>query len=155
MNISFDLDNTLIPNGNEFETEKQSFLIRLFRVEKIRKGTCELFDYLQKQGHTINIYTTSYRSKAKIRFMFLLYGLKVTKIINQTENVKTLKNLEINASKYPLAYNFDLHIDDSIGVKRESEQLKFNTIVVKPNERNWVEVIKRKTLKKYENRKNQ
>ncbi len=95
LNISFDLDSTLIPNGNEFETEKQSFLIKLFRVEKIRKGTCELFDYLQKQGHTINIYTTSYRSKTKIRFMFLLYGLRVTKIINQTENINTLKSLKI------------------------------------------------------------
>ena len=62
MNISFDLDNTLIPYSNDFETEKRSFIAKLLGVEKIRKGTQKLIFDLKKEGHQIHIFTTSYRS---------------------------------------------------------------------------------------------
>ncbi|WP_229724434.1 hypothetical protein [Winogradskyella forsetii] len=58
MNISFDLDSTLIPNGKEFETEKRSGIAKLFGIEEIRKGTRELISHLQNHGHKIHIYTT-------------------------------------------------------------------------------------------------
>ena len=92
MNISFDLDSTIIPNGEEFETEKRNGIARLFGIEKIRKGTPELFSGLQKQGHKIHIYTTSFRPKIKIRLTLRYYGVKVNKIVNQTENQKALKS---------------------------------------------------------------
>jgi hypothetical protein len=50
MNISFDLDSTLIPNGKEFETEKISVIAKLLGIEEIRKGTHELISDLQKEG---------------------------------------------------------------------------------------------------------
>jgi phosphoserine phosphatase len=65
MNISFDLDSTLIPNGKEFETENR--IAKLFGIAEMRKGTRELISDLQNQGYKIHIYTTSFRTKTKIR----------------------------------------------------------------------------------------
>lgn len=58
MNISFDLDSTLIPNGKEFETENRSGIAKLLGIEEMRIGTRELISDLQNQGHKIHIYTT-------------------------------------------------------------------------------------------------
>lgn len=141
MNISFDLDSTLIPNGKEFDTEKENWKTKLFKVEKLRKGTTELISLLQKEGHKINIYTTSFRSKQRIRFTFLCYNIKVERIVNQTENQKKLKMLNIDSSKYPKAFDFDLHIDDSKGVEIESQKFDFNVLIIAPNDQNWDEKI--------------
>jgi hypothetical protein len=142
MNISFDLDSTLIPNGKEFETEGRSRIAKLFGIEEIRKGAPELILDLQKQGHKIHIYTTSYRSKGKIRWMLKYYGIKVNRIVNEKENRSVLKAQNVNSSKYPPAFGFDLHIDDSKGVGVESERLNFKTIIVDPSDNNWMLKIK-------------
>ena len=141
MNISFDLDNTLIPHGNEFESERRNLLAKVLGVEFIRKDMPLLFSKLQQEGHQLHIYTTSFRSKIKIRFMLFCYGIKVGKIINQFQNERTLKRHNKNASKYSPAYGFDLHIDDSVGVGMEGERLGFATIIVSPKDENWIETI--------------
>jgi len=141
MNISFDLDSTLIPNYNEFETENRSGLAKLFGVEEIRKGTPALFRNLQNQGHQIHIYTTSYRSKRKIRRTLKYYGIKVNKIVNEKENRRVLKSKNINSSKFPPAFHFDLHIDDLPGVGIESERFHFNVIIIDTSDKNWTEKI--------------
>lgn len=142
MNISFDLDNTLIPNRMEFETENRSRIAKLFGIEKIRKGTPELILDLQNKGHKIHIYSTSFRSKRKIRQTLNYYGIKVNRIINEKENRKILKSRNINSSKFPPAFDFDLHIDDLKGVGIESKRFNFRAIIVEPNDKNWVEKIK-------------
>ncbi|MCF6142070.1 HAD family hydrolase [Flavobacterium sp. K77] len=142
MNISFDLDSTLIPNGKEFETEKISGIAELFGVEQIRKGTRELISDLQKEGNKIHIYTTSFRTKRKIRFTLWYYGIKVNRIVTQEENQRILKSRKINSSKYPTAFDFDIHIDDSRGVGIEAEKFNFKAIIIEPSEINWVEKIK-------------
>jgi len=143
MNISFDLDSTLIPNGKEFETEKRSGIAKLFGIEEIRKGTRELISVLQNQGHKIHIYTTSFRSKGKIRRTLRYYDIKVNSIINEKENRRVLKSQNINSSKYPPAFDLDLHIDDLKGVGIEGERLNFKTIIVETTDKNWVEKIER------------
>ncbi|WP_298901444.1 HAD family hydrolase [uncultured Psychroserpens sp.] len=143
MNISFDLDSTLIPCGNEFETEYRSVIAKLLGVEELRKGTKELIFQLQKRGHTIHIYTTSFRTKNKIRKTLKYYGIKVNTIINQKENQYVLRSKNIDASKYPKAFNFDLHIDDSKGVAIEAKKYNFETLIIKPSDKNWVETIKK------------
>lgn len=142
MNISFDLDSTLIPNGKEFETEKRSGIAKLFGIEEMRKGTRELISDLQNQGHKIHIYTTSYRTKGKIRRTLKYYGIKVNRIVNEKENRQVLKSQNINASKFPKAFDFDLHIDDLKGVGIESERFNFKVIIVEPTDENWIEKIK-------------
>lgn len=143
MNISFDLDNTLIPNGDIFETENLSKIAKIFGVEKLRKGTKELIFDLQKQGHKIHIYTTSYRPKNKIRLTFWYYGIKINRIVTQTENQRILKSLKINSSKYPKAFDFDIHIDDLKGVGIEGQRFNFKSIIINPLEKNWTEIIKK------------
>ncbi len=141
MHISFDLDSTLIPHGNEFESEPRSVFAKLWGVEKIRKGTKGLIDDLQNQGHSIHIHTTSFRSKTKIRKTLRYYGVRVDQIITQSENQKVLKQLNIYASKYPPAFNLDLHIDDSKGVGQEAVKHNFRAIIINPSVENWVEKI--------------
>ena len=141
MNISFDLDSTLITGGNEFTTEERSLLAKSIGVERIRKGTSKLISELQNKGHKIHIYTTSFRKKRQIRFTLRYYGVKVNKIVNQVENQKTLKKLKIYASKYPTAFGFDIHIDDSKGVGMESEKYDFKAIIIETSDENWVEKI--------------
>ncbi len=142
MNISFDLDSTLIPNGEEFETEYRNGIAKMFGIEEMRKGTRELINDLKNQGHNIHIYTTSFRTKGKIRRTLKYYGIKVDRIINQTENQRILKARNINSSKFPTAFNFDLHIDDSKGVGIEAERFNFKVIIVEPTDINWTEKIK-------------
>lgn len=141
MNISFDLDSTLIPNGKEFETEKRSRIARLIGIEEIRKGTPELITELKNQGNKIHIYTTSFRTKSKIRRTLKYYGIRVDRIINQTDNQRELKARNLHSSKYPPAFGFDIHIDDSKGVGIESEQHDFTTIIIEPSDKNWVKTI--------------
>ena len=142
MNISFDLDSTLIPNGNEFETETRSKIAELIGVEKIRRGTEKLISELQKEGHQIHIYTTSFRSRNKIKRTLNYYGIKVSRIINEKENRKILNSKNINSSKYPPAFGFDIHIDDLKGVGVESKRLNFRAIIVEIDDENWIETIR-------------
>ena len=146
MNISFDLDSTLIPHGNEFEVEKRNFLAKILGLESIRLGTATLISDLQKEGHVIHIYTTSFRSKIKIRWMLFYYGIKVGRIINQQQNQKTLKSRNINSSKFPPLFGFELHIDDLKGVEREGQKLNFKTIIIEPSDKSWIEKIKKEVI---------
>lgn len=104
MNIGFDLDSTLIPNGKEFATENRSRFAKLLGIEEIRKGSAKLIPELQDSGHKVHIYTTSFRSKHKIRWTLWYYGIKVGRIVTQTKNVKVLRSLNIQASKYFFIY---------------------------------------------------
>ena len=81
MNISFDLDSTLIPNGIEFKTEKCSRLAKIFGIEEIREGAPKLINDLKNQGHSVHIYTTSFRTKRRIRRTLKYYGIQLTELL--------------------------------------------------------------------------
>jgi hypothetical protein len=70
--------------------------------------------------------------------MFLSYGIKVKKIINQQEHSRFVK---IPSSKYPPKFYIDIHVDDSIGVQKEGEKYNFKTIIISKNKENWTEEI--------------
>ncbi len=141
MHISFDLDGTLIPHNDEFTTEPIGLLGKLFGVEKLRKGTPALFRKLKGEGHQCHIYTTSFRSTFRIRMMLAYYGVSAGKVINEEKNRQLLSNQNVNASKYPPAFGFELHVDDLEGVGMEGEKLGFKTIIISPNEEDWLAVI--------------
>lgn len=141
MNISFDLDGTLIPFADEFNTEKIGWLGKLLRIEKIRKGTKDLVLKLQEDNYKVHIYTTSFRSKTKIRRTLKYYGISVNRIVNQVENQKVLKSKKNYSSKFPPAFNFDVHIDDLSGVRIEGEKHNFKTIIVDPSDLDWSDTI--------------
>ncbi|MBT31785.1 MAG: hypothetical protein CMO01_19170 [Thalassobius sp.] len=138
MKISFDLDDTLIPaNREEFPTEDKTLLQKLFGVEFIRKDTIKLLRKLKSQGHTIGVYTTSYRSKSKIWFQFYSYGFHLDFIINEKLNRKEISKAKVYATKYPPAFGIDVHIDDSVGVGIEGERYQFNAIIIKKDDADW------------------
>lgn len=148
MKISFDLDDTLIPsNPSDFHVIQQNIFQKILSVEQLREGSLELIHALQSKGHHVGIYTTSYRSKLKIRFQLLTYGIKVAFVINEKINRKELNRRNLSASKYPPAFNIDLHIDDSKGVAIEGDRLNFKTIIIPKNQESWQrEIIKQVNL---------
>jgi hypothetical protein len=145
MKISFDLDDTIIPGLKTFETEPQTFVHRLFGIEKIRKGTIELFRELKDRKHCVGIYTTSFRSKTKIKLTFLLNGFLVDFVINQQRHLKELNDRQSKPSKYPTIFNIDIHIDDSKGVEIEGEKYNFQTIIIDEKETNWTNIVLERT----------
>jgi hypothetical protein len=143
MIISFDLDDTLIPGIKKFETEKRSIFQKLCSIEKIRIGTIELMKSCKLQGHQIYIYTTSFRPANKIWWTFYTYGIKLDKVINQKKHEATLRTQSTLYSKYPPAFNIDIHIDDSKGVEIEGNRFNFKTIIISEDNHKWTEDILR------------
>lgn len=141
LNISFDLDGTLIPLYNEFETEKLSGIARLFGIEPLRKGSKPLIKQLQQNGHSVHVYTTSYRKKFKIRLIFWYHGITLKTIITQPENSIALRKIGYHGSKYPPAFGFDIHIDDSKGVLQKGQKHGFTVIQIKSGTLNWTKKI--------------
>jgi hypothetical protein len=143
MIISFDLDDTLIPGTKTFETEDQNLLQKLTGIEKIRKGTIELFKELRSRGHGIYIYTTSFRPTLKAKLTFLSYGIPVDKVINQQCHDRELKENRTRCSKFPPAFGIDIHVDDSQGLKIEGAKFNFRTIILDEKDPAWADKILR------------
>lgn len=139
MILSFDLDDTLI--SNKFESEKSNLMHRFLGIKKIRKGTIDLFKELKKQKHQIYIYTTSYRSKSRIKWMFYFYGISVDFIINQQKHQKIIPTTKLSCSKFPPMFHIDIHVDDSIGVEMEGQKYGFKTIIISEKDKNWTETV--------------
>ena len=138
MTISFDLDDTLIPGMKRFPTEPQRCWHRLVSRERLRAGTLTLMRALREQDCKIYIYTTSLRSPAYIKWLFLSYGIHLDKIINKTVHDKALPGRAGSASKLPSAFDIDLHIDDSPGVEQEGVRFNFRTFIVEEQDEDWV-----------------
>ena len=141
MKIAFDLDNTLIRNDYDFplETPKKKIFARLFGVEKLRKGTIDIFKYCKNQHWETWVYTTSFRSTFYIKMLFWVHDIRLNGVINQEIHNK---NVKVNSSKHPPTFGIDVLIDDSEGVKMEGERFGFTVILLKPDNDNWVETLK-------------
>ncbi|WP_207536454.1 hypothetical protein [Desertivirga arenae] len=44
-------------------------------------------------------------------------------------------------SKYPPAFNIDVHIDDSFGLKIEGDRYNFATIIIKEDDDGWQKTV--------------
>jgi hypothetical protein len=134
MKISFDLDGTLIPLvPDSFPLEPQKIIHSKLGVEAMRWGTKEIFHTLRSGGHSVGIYTTSFRSRKMIQFWLWSYGVKADFIINEPMAGPQLRRLGISASKYPPAFDIDLHIDDLPGVALEGEKYGFDVHLLSPD----------------------
>jgi len=143
MVISFDLDDTLIPGTRSFKTEDRNLFQRFAGIEEIRKGTIGLFKDLRSRGHSVYIYTTSFRSSFKLQLTFYSYGIPVDKVINQQLHDLILRENKNRSSKYPPAFGIDLHIDDSPGLQIEGHRYNFRTIIMGENDPGWTITILR------------
>ena len=142
MGLAFDLDNTLIRCGHDFPlaTPQRRILARLLGNEQLREGTKELTDCCRQRGWEVWVYTTSYRSAWRIRCLFWLHGIRLDGVVNQQRH-----NREVRArcTKHPPSFGIDLLIDDSEGVRIESERHVFRVLVVAPDDMRWAEKIQK------------
>ena len=63
------------------------------------------------------------------------------KVINQNIHNTILKQQAGNYSKYPPAFNIDIHIDDAQGVAIEGQRYHFKTIIVQASDAGWTDSI--------------
>lgn len=84
MRIAFDVDETLIPYGDEFPTERSVpfGLLSFWYRERLRLGTTALLRELARDGHDVWIYTTSGRTSGYFRMWFLWLGIRLGGVIN-------------------------------------------------------------------------
>jgi hypothetical protein len=141
MRIAFDLDGTLIPTGFAFATVNRlpKAITACCGTEPLRAGAAGLMRFMQAQGDEVWVYTTSYRSTAYIRLLFLLHGVMLKGIVNQAVHDRWVKRQPgaPRCSKYPPAFGIDLLIDDQEGVLLEAQRHGFKMIWVKPDEPDW------------------
>jgi hypothetical protein len=138
MKISFDIDDTLILYDRTAGRGP-----RLLNGERLRPGAVELLRDLQAR-HELYLYTTSYRSPWLMRLCFRLRGIRIARVINQTEHegLRTQLSLFPFPSKYPPHFRIHLHIDDSEGVAREGERYGFRVLQLDPSDKNWATTVR-------------
>ena len=143
--ISFDIDDTLACQLHHCDVE-HSWLpnfVHRWLGEPLRFGTRSLTRKLRRQGCSIWVYTSSGRTPSYIRRWLLLHGIRVDGVVNSVRHGHALAahGLENSPSKFPPAFDIDLHVDDSEGVKLEGHDHGFRVVVVHPEDENWAQRV--------------
>ncbi len=148
--VSFDLDETLFINPEKVSAEKSlKFpLDRIYR-DRLRKGTPELLQWINRNNINLWIYTTSCRSERYIKNIFRHYGVKIDNIINGKRHAEEVQknNTEILPSKYPSKYHIDLHVDDEISVYLNGIAYGFRVYLLTENDTDWTDNIKNEIIR--------
>ena len=144
MRISFDVDDTLVcPGVRTRDPAVIPGVLGEFFCEPLRAGARSLIGELKERGWTVWVYTTSLRTPFQIRFWLLLHGITVDGVVNDDRHRRELATRRFDRlpSKYPPAFDIDLHVDDSEGVRLEGEEHGFKVILVEPSDGEWVEKV--------------
>ena len=150
MIVSFDLDDTLFVSESKFKTEPQlKFPWNHIYRERLRLGTVALMKYIRQKNIQLWIYTTSYRSERYIRGLFRHYGIRLDQVINGKRHAEEVQagRAEAMPSKYPSKYRIDLHIDDDISVYQNGKIYGFRVFIVRGQDDDWTDQIKREIEK--------
>jgi FMN phosphatase YigB (HAD superfamily) len=141
MRIAFDLDNTLIRGAHAFalEVPTRRFWARLLGKEALRAGIVEVAQECQRRGWEVWVYTTSYRSASYIRRLFWLHGIGLAGVVNQARHEREVR---VRSTKYPPQFGIDLLVDDAPGVGLEGARYGFETLIISPNDAEWVAKVK-------------
>ena len=143
--ISFDLDDTLVCRNLDAPADSGWLPGRFHRwcAEPLRRGTRALMHELRRGGCSIWIYTTSGRTPFHIRLWLLLHGIRVDGVVNGERHRQELAGhtLARLPSKYPPAFNINLHVDDSEGVRMEGDAHGFRVVVVRPDDDHWTQRV--------------
>jgi hypothetical protein len=143
--ISFDIDDTLACQLHHSAVEA-SWLpncVHRWWGEPLRSGTRSLTRELRRQGCSIWVYTSSGRAPSYIRRWLMLYGIRVDGVVNSVLHTRalTVRGLSNTPSKFPPAFDIDLHVDDSEGVRAEGYDHGFRVVVVNPQDENWAQAV--------------
>lgn len=146
MKIAFDIDETLIPYGQEFQVERSVPLraLKLLYPESLRKGSRELLRTLARQGHDIWIYTTSGREAWYFKTWFALLGVRVGGVVNCAVHEKQIRargDYYPACVKYPPAFGIDLLIDNCEGIEAEGRKLGYAVLRIDLADEDWANTI--------------
>lgn len=143
--ISFDIDDTLacLPHHSPAEDSKLPDFVHRWLGEPLRSGTRSLIRDLRRQGCSIWIYTSSGRTPSYIRRWLMLYGIRVDGVVNSDRHNHALTEhaFEKMPSKFPPAFDIDLHVDDSDGVRIEGDDHGFRVVVICPKDKRWAQKV--------------
>ncbi|MFC6340144.1 hypothetical protein GIR22_02205 [Pseudomonas sp. CCM 7891] len=143
--ISFDIDDTLACQLHHCAVEQSRLpaCVHRWLGEPLRTGTRSLTRELRRQGCSIWVYTSSGRTPSYIRRWLLLYGIRVDGVVNSVRHnhALTVHGLANSPSKFPPAFDIDLHVDDSEGVQSEGYDHGFRVVVVRPDDELWAQRV--------------
>ncbi|MBZ9780048.1 hypothetical protein K9857_00585 [Pseudomonas sp. REP124] len=143
--VSFDIDDTLacLPHHSDVEPGPMPDFVHRWLGEPLRIGTRSLTRELRRQGCSIWVYTSSGRTPSYIRRWLLLYGIHVDGVVNSVRHNQALteRGMVNSPSKLPTAFDIDLHVDDSEGVKAEGHDHGFRVVVVRPDDARWAQRV--------------
>jgi FMN phosphatase YigB (HAD superfamily) len=145
MRISFDLDDTLICYDPAVprERNRMPFWCRAWFSEPMRAGTIELMQELSQRGHELWIYTTSYREPKTLKRWFRFHGVRIERVVNQTVHEKIVRRdrTPFFVSKFPPAFEIDLHIDDQDDLREAGERLGFRVLTIRLDDAQWTKAV--------------
>ena len=144
MRISFDLDDVLFVSPESYETEPAlRFPYNRLFPDRLRKGTPELIRTLQREGHEVWIYTSSYRTETYLKALFRAYGVRFDEIVNGQRHEKEVqgRRRERLPQKLPNFYHIALHVDDEKAVEKNGRTYGFRTLRVYEPDEHWAEKV--------------
>ena len=144
MRVSFDLDEVLFVLPETHKTEPPlSFPFNKIYKERLRLGTPDVVNSLQKMGYEVWIYTSSFRSESYIRNLFRHYHVKFDGIVNGNRHMREVQRdqKEMLPQKMPSKYHISLHIDDEAIVCNLGRQYGYNVYELNAQDDDWKEKI--------------
>ncbi len=144
MRVSFDLDEVLFVSPETHKTERPPDFIhaKLF-CERLRLGTPDLINTLQKMGYDVWVYTSSFRSEMYIKLLFLGYGVRFNGIVNAARHLKEVQGNRktILPQKVPSRYRISLHVDDESVICSLGREYGFDAYQLDAQDDDWKEKV--------------
>lgn len=144
MRVSFDLDEVLFVNPATHKTEPElPFPLRNIYKERLRLGTPDLINTLQKLGYEVWVYTSSFRTERYIKGLFRHYGVKFDGIVNGTRHLKEVQQgkSQILPQKVPNRYRISLHVDDEAVICSYGREFGFDAYQLDAQDDEWKEKV--------------
>ena len=144
MRVSFDLDEVLFVSPDLVKAEPAlGFPWNHVYKERLRLGTPDLINGLQRLGYEVWVYTSSYRTENYIKGLFRHYGVKFDGIVNATRHLKEVqKNSKvILPQKVPSRYRIALHVDDESVICSYGREFGFDAYQLDAPDDEWKEKV--------------
>lgn len=138
--ISFDLDGTLLCDGNEELADPEvPTLMGPFgcREDRMRLGAVPLLRGLADEGHLIWIYTQSLRGRSEVMGWFAGFGISLAGYVNLPIHENACDQRGVVGKlprKCPHWFGIDVHVDDDEQIAVECRDSSCSVIVIKQEE---------------------